>query len=29
MYRDSCPVYRTLKESIAMTTEWVFEAVPG
>ena len=29
MYRDNCPVYRTLKGSIAMTTELVFEVTPG
>ena len=25
IYRDSCPVYRTLKSAIAITTELVFE----
>lgn len=28
-YADKCPVYRTLKPAIAITTELVFEAVPG
>ncbi len=26
-YADNCPVYRTLKSAIAITTELVFEAV--
>ena len=31
VYRDSCPVYRTLKPAIAITTELVFEPLvePG
>jgi uncharacterized OsmC-like protein len=31
IYRDSCPVYRTLKRAIAITTELVFETLvePG
>ena len=31
IYRDSCPVYRTLKPAIAITTELVFEPLvePG
>jgi uncharacterized OsmC-like protein len=27
-YRDRCPVYRSLRGSIAMTTELVFEPLP-
>ena len=27
VFHDRCPVYRTLKPAIAMTTELVFEAV--
>jgi len=26
-YADKCPVYRTLKQAIAITTELVFEAL--
>jgi hypothetical protein len=26
-FRDKCPLYRTLKPAIAMTTELVFEAL--
>ena len=26
-YADKCPIYRTLKPAIAMTTELVFEAL--
>jgi uncharacterized OsmC-like protein len=28
-YADKCPVYRTLKAAIAITTELVFEALTG
>jgi len=28
-FADRCPVYRTLKPAIAMTTELVFEALPA
>ena len=28
-FADKCPIYRTLKPAIAMTTELVFEAVPA
>ena len=27
MFADRCPVYRTLRDSIAMTTELVFEPI--
>jgi uncharacterized OsmC-like protein len=27
-YQDRCPVYRTLKPAIAITTELAFEALP-
>jgi uncharacterized OsmC-like protein len=27
-YADRCPLYRTLKPAIAITTELVFEALP-
>jgi organic hydroperoxide reductase OsmC/OhrA len=27
MFHDRCPVYRTLRDSIAMTTELVFEPI--
>jgi uncharacterized OsmC-like protein len=27
MYADRCPVYRTLKDAIAITTELVFEPI--
>ena len=29
LYADRCPVYRTLKPAIAITTELVFEATPA
>ncbi len=28
-FADKCPIYRTLKPAIAMTTELVFEALPS
>jgi len=28
-FADRCPVYRTLKPAIAITTELVFEALPA
>jgi uncharacterized OsmC-like protein len=28
-FADKCPIYRTLKPAIAMTTELVFEALPA
>ena len=28
-FADKCPIYRTLKPAIAMTTELVFEASPA
>ena len=27
-FADRCPVYRTLKQAIAITTELIFEALP-
>jgi hypothetical protein len=27
MFADRCPVYRTLRDSIAMTTELIFEPI--
>jgi uncharacterized OsmC-like protein len=29
VYRDNCPLYRTLKSAIAITTELLFEPLPG
>jgi len=29
MYRDRCPVYRSLRAAIAITTELLFEPLPG
>jgi uncharacterized OsmC-like protein len=28
-FADKCPIYRTLKPAIVMTTELVFEALPA
>jgi len=29
MYRDRCPVYRSLRAAIAITTELLFEPFPA